>query len=391
MMNQLGQVGLPRHLTLDDVEGGAGPRIRLARLRRRRLQIALCVVGVLLAVLFALTFVLRPAWLGLDGGASDTQEAAVSAGGMASTPGIDLPPPDLLKPLTPQQAQQENAKRPIDSRADDPASSFRLSGDAISKLRAIDCLTQAIYYEAASEGVDGGRAVAQVVLNRVRHPAYPNSVCGVVYQGSERVTGCQFSFTCDGSLARTPIGYIWQRSKLIATEALASRVFASVGHATHYHADYVVPYWADSLDKVAVIGRHIFYRLRGRAGARGAFVQPYRGAEPQPPALPSHVVALELEPTAEVEPLVPEAELPRVEEDKIVAVPASETAAPAKSGQLEADLARGQLLLGEPPAATSGKAKRSPQDSGDCADGPVQRLKPLGAKDLKAGSAQRAC
>jgi spore germination cell wall hydrolase CwlJ-like protein len=75
-----------------------------------------------------------------------------------------------------------------------------------------DCLTAAIYYEAASEPDDGQRAVAQVVLNRVAHPAYPKTVCGVVYQGSERGTGCQFTFTCDGALARKPSRYFWDRA-----------------------------------------------------------------------------------------------------------------------------------------------------------------------------------
>jgi spore germination cell wall hydrolase CwlJ-like protein len=107
--------------------------------------------------------------------------------------------------------------------------------------RALTCLTQAVYYEAASEGVDGGRAVAQVVLNRMRHPGYPASVCGVVYQGADRPTGCQFTFTCDGSLLRAPVQALWARSRKIAEEALKGRVFATVGHATHYHADYVLP------------------------------------------------------------------------------------------------------------------------------------------------------
>jgi len=84
-----------------------------------------------------------------------------------------------------------------------------LAAAPVDRLRSIDCLADAIYYEAGNEPVEGQRAVAQVVLNRVRHPAYPNSVCGVVYQGAARRTGCQFSFVCDGSLARarTPAGY----------------------------------------------------------------------------------------------------------------------------------------------------------------------------------------
>ena len=160
------------------------------------------------------------------------------------------------------------------------AAAFKLKADAVSRDRALECLTQAVYYEAASEGADGGRAVAQVVLNRMRHPAYPSTVCGVVYQGSERPIGCQFTFTCDGSLARMPVQSLWKQSQKIAEQALAGKVFAPVGHATHYHADYVLPYWADSLDKSIQIGRHIFYRLKSGLGASSAFRQRYGGVEP---------------------------------------------------------------------------------------------------------------
>jgi hypothetical protein len=123
------------------------------------------------------------------------------------------------------------------------------------------------------------RAVAQVVLNRVRHPAYPATVCGVVYEGSDRKTGCQFTFACDGALDRTPKGWTWQEARSIARQALSGYVFTAVGHATHYHADSVVPYWADSLDKTLRIGHHIFYRLPGLLGASRTFRQAYAGGE----------------------------------------------------------------------------------------------------------------
>ena len=120
-----------------------------------------------------------------------------------------LPPPNLLRPLTPEEAAKENADRPFVERPDSPASRFVLRTDKEDSERALTCLTQAVYYEAASEGADGGRAVAQVVLNRMRHPGYPASVCGVVYQGADRATGCQFTFTCDCSLLRTPVASLW--------------------------------------------------------------------------------------------------------------------------------------------------------------------------------------
>lgn len=154
---------------------------------------------------------------------------------------------------------------------------------AIDRLRAEDCLAQAIYYEARSESEDGQRAVAQVVINRVRHPAWPNSVCGVVYQGPLRAGGgCQFTFTCDGSLAEAPRGPAWARARLLAAEALAGRTYAPIGLSTHYHTLAVSPSWAPRLAVAGVIGAHIFYRMPGAGGLAAAFVQPYGGREPMP-------------------------------------------------------------------------------------------------------------
>lgn len=152
-------------------------------------------------------------------------------------------------------------------------------GTSLDQGRALQCLTTAIYYEAASEPDAGQRAVAQVVLNRVAHPAWPNTVCGVVYQGSERPS-CQFSFACDGSLARKPMAVFWERARRVAAEALAGHVYAPVGLATHYHTSAVHPYWADSLSFIGTIGAHRFYRWSGAAGRPAAFVSAYAGGEP---------------------------------------------------------------------------------------------------------------
>jgi len=160
------------------------------------------------------------------------------------------------------------------------AKPFYMPGSGIAHLRASECLAQAVWYEAASESEAGQRAVAQVVLNRVAHPAWPNSVCGVVYQGSERATGCQFTFTCDGSLARRPGGASWARAQRIAEEALNGSVYAPVGLATHYHTLWVNPYWAASLDHIGTIGAHRFYRTRGASGSAAAFRGGYAGFEP---------------------------------------------------------------------------------------------------------------
>jgi spore germination cell wall hydrolase CwlJ-like protein len=189
--------------------------------------------------------------------------------------------PQAVRPLDPNSAAAINAEIPIADVPNPAASPLALRFASVAdRARSLQCLTEAVYYEAATEPLDGQRAVAQVVLNRVRHPAYPNSVCGVVYQGHERRTGCQFSFTCDGSLGRAPMMSLWNRARQVAAEALAGGVYAPVGYATHYHANYVVPYWASSLVKSAEVGAHIFYRWTGGWGRPGAFTSRYVGVEP---------------------------------------------------------------------------------------------------------------
>ncbi len=146
--------------------------------------------------------------------------------------------------------------------------------------RATDCLTAAVYYEARSEPIDGQRAVAQVVLNRVRDRAFPHSVCGVVFQGSTRRTGCQFSFTCDGSMAHRREPYAWARARSVAEAALAGNVYAPVGGATFYHTDAILPWWASSLTRIGSVGAHIFYRWRGAMESALSFRAAYAGVEP---------------------------------------------------------------------------------------------------------------
>ena len=194
---------------------------------------------------------------------------------------LPKPEPLILAPVAPQKAAAINAAIPMASGLNPAAPPFvARARTALDQLRSQDCLAQAIYYEARSEDEAGQRAVAQVVLNRLRHPAYPRSVCGVVYQGSERRTGCQVTFTCDGSLARAPREPGWSRARRIAAESLAGKVYAPVGYATHYHTNQVLPYWAPKLLKSAVIGAHIFYRWNGGWGQPAAFRQHYAGVEP---------------------------------------------------------------------------------------------------------------
>ena len=187
-----------------------------------------------------------------------------------------MPEPQIYKPLLPDEAKIENEKLPFSNAPLERALPLVLPSSELGPMArrtATDCLTSAIYYEAGYELNQGKRAVAQVILNRVRHPAYPKTICGVVYQGSERKTGCQFTFTCDGSLARRPARDRWEQARLIALGAITGAVEPSVGMATHYHANYVMPYWAPSLDKVSQIGTHIFYRWKGSWGRRRAFSQ----------------------------------------------------------------------------------------------------------------------
>jgi spore germination cell wall hydrolase CwlJ-like protein len=181
-----------------------------------------------------------------------------------------------------EQAKIINAALPFDSAPVAAARPFYFSGSSIEKSRAMLCLTQAVYYEAGFEPVEGRRAVAQVVLNRLRHPAFPKSICGVVYQGAGSGT-CQFTFVCDGALYREPEAGAWQQARVIAEAALGGFVERPVGEATHYHADYVAPRWAPLLSKITQIGAHIFYRWPGLWGQPQAFVGRYIG-EPSDPA-----------------------------------------------------------------------------------------------------------
>lgn len=127
------------------------------------------------------------------------------------------------------------------------------------------CLAEAIYYEARSEGVYGQLAVAEVVMNRVRHRAYPDTICGVVFQGSELSTGCQFTFTCDGSIAIAPRGRGWDRARRVAAHVTMGFAQPVTRRATHYHTVAVDPYWNDSLVRTRTVGEHIFYRFPNRA------------------------------------------------------------------------------------------------------------------------------
>lgn len=224
----------------------------------------------------------------------------------AKAPVIDAPfAPKSLRALSVQDAELWNAQVPGDPFASHPASPLVLSPQGATFSRSLECLAAAVYYEAGNEPLNGQRAVAQVVLNRVRHPEYPHSVCGVVFQGSERKTGCQFSFTCDGSLQRKPSAAGWREAEGVAAAALQGAVFAPVGWSTHYHANYVVPYWAQSMQKLVTIGRHIFYRWNGAVGDGASFASRVVPQEPDvsplaPPTSDTLIAAPSVESVARV-------------------------------------------------------------------------------------------
>jgi len=273
--------------------------VRFQSLRLFSLFAACC--GLMLLAGYAVFASVAPSGSFWSGGPSTDVAARVAA--------VTPPPFQFRKGIDPGQAIKINSAIPQSSEPVLPATPFAIltpAGSIRDQLSAIDCLTAAVYYEAASETPAGQRAVAQVVLNRVRHPAYPNSVCEVVFQGSTRKTGCQFTFTCDGALARRPTANGWSRVRAVAVAALSGSVEGSVGLATHYHTQWVVPYWSGGLTKLGSVGAHIFYRWNGRNGTPGAFSGRYSGSESIPAYAARHLTGFFLasaEPTLAVEKL----------------------------------------------------------------------------------------
>ena len=197
-------------------------------------------------------------------------------------PAAEVPPvePVQLVDLTPDQARAYNASVPFAGGPNPAARPFHITGAEADQQRAIACLAAAEVYEAGDDA-SGEQAIAQVVLNRLRHPAFPKTICDVVFQGSDRPTGCQFTFTCDGALDRwRPNKAAWDRATDIATKALHGAVDKTVGYATHYHTDRVVPYWSASLDKIARVGTQLFFRWTGWWGTPPAFNRHPDDSEP---------------------------------------------------------------------------------------------------------------
>ncbi len=235
--------------------------------------LALAALGV------ASAFPPRPPGVGQQGAAALPGNAATRQRSLTALLAITADTRSLVAQA--DAAKTANAALPLVAGGLQAASSFALpSGiDLTGADRALQCLALAMYYEAAFEGPNGRLAVAQVVLNRVRHPAFPKSVCAVVFQRSASNI-CQFTFACDGAMRRPRLPALWQQTRIEAGAALGGKVYAPVGMATHYHADYVFPYWAPRLDKIAVEGTHVFYRWPGGWGLRRAFTAAHAGTEP---------------------------------------------------------------------------------------------------------------
>jgi hypothetical protein len=172
--------------------------------------------------------------------------------------------------------------QPRDRRRTSGVQRVSLTGTAGSQ-GALGCMTMAIAYEAGNQPVAGMESVGQVILNRMRTARFPKSACGVVFQGAERHTGCQFTFACDGSLRRSLLDATVERSRAAALAVLTGAAADHVAGATHYHADYVLPRWASDGTRVTKIGAHIFYRMPGD-GSTSAVAEPYTGATDFAPA-----------------------------------------------------------------------------------------------------------
>jgi spore germination cell wall hydrolase CwlJ-like protein len=201
-------------------------------------------------------------------------------------------------------------------------------------VRQHACLSQAIYYEARGETQRGQIAVAEVIMNRARSGYYPSSVCGVVYQGSHRSTGCQFTFTCDGSLNHRPRGRAWDRAQRVATAVMLGYTRPITQGATHYHTHAVNPVWNSGLVETTNIESHVFYRFPNRS--ERAYYQE---------ALARRRGALGSRRGSAADTLIPEADDAALEtvQEVVTDAAAPAAAAPATTDATTADTAEGEV------------------------------------------------
>lgn len=203
------------------------------------------------------------------------QVASISPQGVATDSKTDLVPPPVDSPalaaIDRSVAPDAGAPTPLSvptqlayARANAPETSFE-DTQSQGKFSSKDlwCMSEAIYFEARGESYRGQVAVAQVVMNRLHHPLYPKTICGVVFQNANMRNACQFSFACDGIPETVTDKKSWAQAEEIAKKVTSGELYLSeVGNATHYHAAYVYPDWAPRLKRVTRIGEHIFYRFK---------------------------------------------------------------------------------------------------------------------------------
>jgi hypothetical protein len=190
--------------------------------------------------------------------------------GVAPLVGINLFAETLTKVFSPGPSTAQSVEAPVELAA------ARLAAES-------QCLAEAMYYEARGEGVDGQKAVAEVVLQRTRNRNYGNTVCSVVYEGIEPGRlDCQFSFACDGSRNRVREEAVWRETKLLAEKIMTGQMKLAnkTGRAVAYHSVDVTPFWSARMYRTAQIGNHVFYRFPPRTASA-------RSVTPAPPPPPN--------------------------------------------------------------------------------------------------------
>lgn len=224
-------------------------------LTKTRLKAGLC-IAVISGALAPLPLIAQQA-------SSVRQEATQMSAAADLVNGVQ-PPNSVLTSLSANLTGLPVSIRDAALTSDIPAIDANLLSSAAGSAAQTQCMAQAIYYEARSETFSGQKAVGEVVMNRVASKHFPNTICGVVFQGAERSTGCQFSFTCDGSMDKTPYGKAWTRSKTLSEHMRMGVHKSMTANATHYHTTDVNPKWASSVQPTRQIGSHKFYRFKTR-------------------------------------------------------------------------------------------------------------------------------
>ena len=221
---------------------------------------------------------------------------------------------------------------------------LRMANAPPTRARELDCLTQAVYFEARGESARGQQAVATVIMNRVKNPNFPKTVCGVVYQGSARRNGCQFSFACDGAAERVVEQTAWRRAHAVAARVLSGALLRDVGSATHFHTTGVSPDWGSRMLRVAQVGLHVFYRFNPNAprapvlaGGKDDDAVFTSSTSPAPTEirLAEALTAPAVEPMQSAAPkapaAAPDAKLPKLPDISPISAPKAEAAPAAKA------------------------------------------------------------